>query len=221
MAHLVHLDSSADTQHSRSRAIGRTFESAWLKADPANTITYRDLHANPVPHLADASLHWPVRLRPAGSTAPAEAEALQKELIDELVAADVLVVGAPLYNYSLPSTLKAWIDHIHVPAVTAPFDVDTQPMKGKSAVILSSRGASYDAGTPTADWDHEVPALSLILGAALGMEVTVIQTSLTLADSVAALASQLDRSNAELAAAHEAAAETATRLSGAAATPQA
>ncbi|RFA16940.1 FMN-dependent NADH-azoreductase [Subtercola boreus] len=210
MAHLLHLDSSADPERSRSRALGRTFADAWLKANPSNTITYRDLHARPVPHLADASLHWPARLRPAGSHPPAEAEALQTELIDELVAADVLVVGAPLYNYSLPSTLKAWIDHIHVPAVTAPFDVETQPMKGKAAVILSSRGASYDAGTPTADWDHEVPALSLILGSALGMRITVIQTSLTLADTVAALAPQLDRSNAELAAAHRAAAEAAT-----------
>ncbi|RFA23551.1 FMN-dependent NADH-azoreductase [Subtercola boreus] len=212
MAHLLHLDSSADLERSRSRAIGRTFEEAWLNADPSNTITHRDLHVHPVPHLADASLHWPARLRPAGSNPPAEAEALQTELLEELIAADVLVVGAPLYNYSLPSTLKAWIDHIHVPAVTAPFDVDTQPMKGKPAVILSSRGAVYDAGTPTADWDHEVPALSLILGAALGMEITVIQTSLTLADTVEALAPQLDRSNAELAAAHAAARDTATRL---------
>ncbi|PPF87163.1 FMN-dependent NADH-azoreductase [Subtercola sp. Z020] len=218
MAHLLHLDSSADLDRSRSRSIGRTFDAAWLAADPSNTITHRDLHVDPLPHLADPSLHWPPRLRPAGSHPPVEAEELQRELIEELVAADAVVVGAPLYNYSLPSTLKAWIDYIHVPAVTAPFDVDTQPMKGRPAVILSSRGASYDAGTRTADWDHEVPAISLILGNALGMEITVITTSLTLADSVAALAAQLDRSTAELAAAHEAAREVAGRLGSTAAT---
>ncbi|MEF2977400.1 FMN-dependent NADH-azoreductase [Subtercola sp. YIM 133946] len=212
MAHLLHLDSSADPERSRSRAIGRTFAEAWLAANPANTITYRDLHADPLPHLPDAALHWPVRLRPEGANPPAEAEALQSTLIAELTAADVLLVDAPLYNYSLPSALKAWVDYIHVPAVTAPFDVPTQPMTGRPAVIVASRGASYDAGSPTDGWDHAVPVLQLILGTALGMEVSVITTNLTLADSVAALADQLPRAETELAAAHELAAAEAARL---------
>ncbi len=202
MANLLHLDSSADLRHSRSRSIGHSFSEAWLAAAPGNTVTHRDLHRDPLPHLADADLHWPPRLRPEGSQPPAEAEALQASLIAELLAADVLLVGAPLYNYSLPSSLKAWIDNIHVPAVTAPFDVETQPLAGRPAVIVTSRGASYDAGSPTDGWDHEVPALRLILGTALGMDVTVISASLTLAETVAALADQLDRSRAELAAAH-------------------
>jgi FMN-dependent NADH-azoreductase len=126
----------------------------------------------------------------------------------------VLLVGAPLYNYSLPSSLKAWIDHIHVPGVTTPFDVDTQPLAGRPAVVVTSRGASYDPGTPTEGWDHAVPVLDLILGTALGMTVTVITTSLTLAETVPALAGQLERSRAELASAHEKAAETARRLAG-------
>lgn len=212
MANLLHLDSSADPERSRSRAIGLTFSEAWLAAAPGNTVTHRDLHRDPLPHLADAALHWPPRLRPEGSNPPAEAEALQHTLIEELAAADALLVGAPLYNYSLPSSLKAWIDHIHVPAVTAPFDVDTQPMAGRPAVIVSSRGASYDAGSPTDGWDHEVPALQLILGTALGMQVTLIQTSLTLADSVAALADQLPRATAELEAAHAEARSLGTSL---------
>ncbi|MCU1479673.1 MAG: FMN-dependent NADH-azoreductase [Subtercola sp.] len=212
MANLLQLDSSADPVRSRSRAIGRSFAEAWLAANPANTVTYRDLHANPLPHLPDAALHWPQRLRPADANPPVAAEALQTELIAELTAADVLLVDAPMYNYSLPSALKAWIDYIHVPAVTAPFDVPTQPMAGRPAVIVTSRGASYDAGTPTAEWDHAVPVLQLILGTALGMDVSVITTSLTLADSVAALAEQLPRAEAELAAAHTLAAAEGARL---------
>jgi FMN-dependent NADH-azoreductase len=212
MANLLHLDSSADLVNSRSRAIGHTFSEAWLAAAPGNTVTHRDLHRDPLPHLADAALHWPPRLRPEGSTPPADAEALQASLIAELLAADVLLVGAPLYNYSLPSSLKAWIDNIHVPAVTAPFDVDTQPLAGRPAVIVTSRGASYDLGSPTDGWDHEVPALRLILGTALGMDVTVIATNLTLAESVPALADQLDRSRRELVEAHEAAAALARAL---------
>jgi FMN-dependent NADH-azoreductase len=212
MTHLLHLDSSADPIRSRSRAIGRSFVDAWLAADATNTVTYRDLHAQPLPHIPDAALHWPPRLRPAGATPPPAAEALQTELIAELTAADVLLVGAPMYNYSIPSALKAWVDYIHVPAVTAPFDVATQPMAGRPAVVVTSRGASYDAGTPTADWDHGVPVLQLILGTALGMDVSVITTSLTLADSVAPLADQLPRAEAELAAAHALAAAEGGRL---------
>jgi FMN-dependent NADH-azoreductase len=218
MPHLLHLDSSASLDNSRSRQITATFAEAWRGRGPQYSVTYRDLHANPLPHLADAALHWPPRLRPAGSgegpgkAAFEAAQSLQDQLIDELLAADVLLVGAPMYNYSLPSALKAWIDHIHVPGRTAPFDVATQPLAGRPAVIVSSSGGSYDEGSPTEGWDHAVPVLQLILGTALGMDVEVISTSLTLAETVPALASQLDRSRAELSAAHEEAAAAARRL---------
>ncbi|GAB3606118.1 NAD(P)H-dependent oxidoreductase [Conyzicola nivalis] len=211
MPHLLHLDSSADLDTSRSRAIGQTFVDAWLEADPQNTVTHRDLHRAPLPHLADSSLHWPEHARPEGSNPPAEAVALQAALIEELLTADVVLVGAPLYNYSMPSTLKAWIDHIHVPGITAG---DKQPMAGRPAVIISSRGVSYDEGSPTAGWDHAVPALQLILGTSLGMPVTLVSTSLTLAEAVPELADQIERGREELALAHEEAASAGSRLGG-------
>jgi FMN-dependent NADH-azoreductase len=216
--HLLHLDSAASLKNSRSREVTATFADAWRERGPGFSVTYRDLHREPLPHLADAVLHWPPRLRPDGAATAdpaviAAGEALQDDLIGELLGADVLLVGAPLYNYSVPSTLKAWIDHVHVPGRTAPFvDAATQPMEGRTAVVVSSRGASYDPGSPTDGWDHAVPVLQLILGAALGMTVEVITTSLTLAETVPALAPQLDRSRAELAAAHEAAAASARAL---------
>jgi FMN-dependent NADH-azoreductase len=223
MPHLLHLDSSAALSTSRSRQITATFAEAWRGRGSQYTVTYRDLHTSPLPHLADAALHWPPRLRPAGGegaggTAGADqaafeaAQALQDELISELLAADVLLVGAPMYNYSVPSTLKAWIDHVHVPGRTAPFDEQTQPLAGRPAVIVSSSGGSYDAGSPTDGWDHAVPVLQLILGTALGMTVEVIAAALTLAETVPALAAQRDRSRAELSAAHEEAAAAARRL---------
>lgn len=212
MPHLLHLDSSIDPARSRSRAITGAFADAWRGRGDDFTVSYRDLHAQPVPHLTDAASHWPSRLRRQDDSPPASETALQTKLIEELLAADVLVVGAPMYNYSLPSTLKAWIDHVHVPGVTAPFDTADQPLAGRSAVVVTSRGAVYDIGTATEGWDHTVPPLQLILGNALGMTVSVIAVNLTLADSVPALADQAGRAAEELATGLSAARDLAQRL---------
>ena len=209
MPHLLHLDSSADTRHSRSRAITATFADTWRGRGADYTVSYRDLHRDPLPHLADAALHWAPRLRPADAVPPAQAQALQDELIAELVAADVLLIGSPLYNYSLPSSVKAWLDHIHVLGTTAPFDQKTQPVAGRPAVIVTSRGASYDDASPTAGWDHSGAVFELILGGALGMRVSIITTDLTLTETIPALSAQQPRSAAELAKAHASAAELA------------
>jgi FMN-dependent NADH-azoreductase len=209
---LLHLDSSADLSGSRTRALTATFAEAWRAAGPDHLVTRRDLHRDPLPHLADAALHWPPRLRPAGSAPPAEAETLQRELIDELLAADVLLVGAPLYNYTVPSSLKAWLEHVHVPGLTTPFDEPTQPLAGRPAVVVTSQGAVYDPGTPVEGRDHEVPVLEIVLGAGLGMVVTVVTVPLGLAEVVPALADQRERAKAELAAAHDTLAELARSL---------
>lgn len=204
MPTLLHLDSSADLRHSRTRALTAAFADVWRAAGPDNLITRRDLHRDALPHLPDPALHWPPRLRPAGAAPPREAETLQRELIEELVSADVLLIGAPLYNYSVPSTLKVWLDNIHVPGVTAEFDGPGQrPLAGRPAVIVTSQGATYDEGTPTEGWDHEVPVLRLLLGTALGMDVTVVTVPLGLADLLPALADQRERAAADYAAAHE------------------
>ncbi len=88
----------------------------------------------------------------------------------------------------------------------------SQPLAGRPAVVVSSRGATYDAGSPTEGWDHGVPVLQIILGASLAMDVHVVQTSATLADRLADLADLRERADAEFAAAREAAQELARRL---------
>jgi FMN-dependent NADH-azoreductase len=213
VATLLQLDSSADGTSSRTRALTHAFAEAWRAHEPGNTVVHRDLHAAPLPHLPDAALHFPPRLRLAAATVPADAEDLQRVLIDELLAADVLLVGAPMYNYSLPSSLKAWIDHVHVPGLTAPFDDESQPLAGRPAVVVTARGGSYDAGTPSAGWDHATPVLDLILGTAFGMRVDVVTTSLTLAQSQPLLPAQAPRAAAALAAARDRVVELAERIS--------
>ncbi|WP_104081532.1 FMN-dependent NADH-azoreductase [Cryobacterium sp. Y11] len=214
MPTLLHLDSSADLTTSRSRAITATFADAWRSLGADHTVIHRDLHREPLPHLTDAALHFPPRLRPEGASPSAEQEALQQQLIAELVAADVLVIGVPLYNYSMPSTLKAWIDYIHLPAVTASFDdpATQQPLAARPAVLISTRGGVYDSGTATEFDDHALPALRLILGNALGMTVETIVATRTLSERFGAPADEVAKQHAELAAAHESAAQTARRL---------
>jgi FMN-dependent NADH-azoreductase len=212
MPNLLHLDSSADIQNSRSRAITRAFADEWRSQGEDFVVTYRDLHRDPIPHLPDYALHWPARLRQTDAAPPADAEALQSELIAELLAADVLLIGSPMYNYSLPSTLKAWIDYVHVPGVTTPFGEGNRPLAGRPAVIVTSRGGAYDEGTPSAGWDHAVPVLELILGNAFGMSTSVITTSLALAETIPSMAGEVDRSRAEFAQAQRDATETARRL---------
>lgn len=212
MPTLLQLDSSADLRSSRSRELTAAFAHAWLAAGPDRQVRVRDLHRDPLPHLPDPAMHWPERLRPADAVVPAAAEALQRELLEELIAADVLLVGAALYNYSLPSTLKAWLDYIHVPGVTASFDVEVQPLAGRPAIVVIARGGSYAPGSPTEGWDHATPPLEIVLGASLGMDVSVVATDLTLADSVALLADQREEAHAQFDAARTELLALAVRL---------
>ena len=198
-----------DIEHSRSRAITRTFANTWRAFSPDHKVVYRDLYRDPPPHLNDMALHWPPRLRGPDPVFNSDAERLQQNLLDELLAADALLIDAALYNFSFPSTLKSCLDYIHLPGLTAAFDSQTQPMAGRRAVVIVARDAAYDPGTPSAGWDHATPVLQIILGTSLGMEVSVITTDLTLANTVPMLSDQSERAATELANAHAAAANAA------------
>ena len=198
MPNLLHLDASADLVSSRSRAVTQAFADTWRTRGVDHTVTYRDLHLAPLPHLPDPELHWAPHLRTGDSAPPPAAEALQQQLLDELTAADVLLVGAPMYNYSLPSSLKAWIDHVHVLGTTASFDAPAQPLAGRPAVVVTSQGMAYDDASPTAGQDHATPVLELILGKALGMRLTVLVTSYTAAHRIPAMQALAERAEAQL-----------------------
>ena len=213
MPHLLHLDSSADPRSSSSRAVTAAFVRGWQERGAAFTVTSRDLQADPPPHLPDAALHWAPRLRSADETVDPADELRQQGYLDELLAADVLLVGAPMYNWSLPSTLKAWLDHVHVLGTTVPFgEYEARPLAGRTAVVVSSRGASYDSGGEQASWDHTVPPLELVLGQSFGMQVSVITLQLTLADRVPAMADLRGQAAAEADAARSYAEELAAGI---------
>lgn len=199
MPTLLQLDSSADLATSRTRALTAAAADAWRSRGDDHVVVTRDLHVDPLPHLRTPAQHWPEHLRDGG-VVPADLDAMQQGILDELLAADALLIGAPMYNYSMPSTLKAWVDLIHVPGVTAG---PTQPLAGRPALIVTARGAAYDAGTPTEGWDHVTPPLVIVLRSGLGMVPEVVATSRTLFGRLPELGEET--AAAELAAATEAA----------------
>ncbi|VXC36335.1 FMN-dependent NADH-azoreductase 2 [Pseudomonas sp. 9AZ] len=157
MANVLVIESSARQQGSVSRQLTAQFIANWSSANPADQIKVRDLAVDQVPHL-DANLlgGW---MNPAEQQSDAEqaALALSNLLTDELLAADVLVLAAPMYNFAIPSTLKAWLDHVLRAGVTFKY-TETGPqglLSGKRAFVLTARGGIY-AGSAQ---DHQEPYL--------------------------------------------------------------
>ena len=187
---LLHVDSSILGQASASRALGAAVVTARRAADPTVQVTYRDLAATPLPHLSGASL--------AGADA-AEAAAAD-EVMREFLEADVVVIGAPMYNFAIPSTLKAWIDRLAVAGKT--FRYNAQGMAeglaaGKQVVIASSRGGFHqDDGA-----DFQEPYLRYMFGfmgitdvrfvRAEGLAVSAEQRETAMRDALASITPQL------------------------------
>ncbi|MBH3429570.1 FMN-dependent NADH-azoreductase [Pseudomonas alkylphenolica] len=161
MSRVLVIESSARQQDSISRQLTRDFVSQWLSAHPADQVTLRDLAVNPVPHL-DANLlgGW---MKPEAQRNSDELQALARsnELTDEVLAADVLVLAAPMYNFAIPSTLKAWLDHVLRAGITFKY-TETGPqglLTGKRAYILTARGGIH-AGASS---DHQEPYLRQVM----------------------------------------------------------
>jgi FMN-dependent NADH-azoreductase len=187
MSHLLHIDSSIQGERSISRRLSARAASRWFAAHPGGTVTYRDLGAHPLPHFdVEAGL---ARLIAPGDHTPAQAAswALTVELIDEIRAADTIILGLPVYNFGAPSTVKAWVDHLIAPGLS--LDPATQEglLGGRALVVLASRGGGYGPGTPREGWDHAEQWLPHGLHMT-GLVPRFITAELTLADSTPAMA---------------------------------
>lgn len=156
MAQLLVIDSSARQHGSVSRQLTERFLAHWLEKRRGDAVCRRDLGIEPLPHL-DA---W---MQPAESHGAAECVALQRanRLVGELVAADVLVLGAPMYNFAIPSTLKAWFDHVLRAGVTFRYSENGPQglLHGKRAFVITARGGIYEGGGQ----DHQEPYLRQVL----------------------------------------------------------
>jgi len=150
---LLHLDASSLGQHSVSRELSAAIVNQLAREIPSLEITYRDLTAQPLPH-------WTPVL-----DAESAAAQLGQQVMDEFKAADVIVIGAPMYNFSIPSQLKAWIDRIVVAGQTFRY-TENGPQglaTGKRVILASSRGGVYSSG-PAAGLDFQESYLRAVLG---------------------------------------------------------
>lgn len=157
MQHLLHLDSSA-RRRSFSRELGAKFARNWRAAHPGAGYTHRDLAADPVPFITEAWTEICDELLRAGITDPADypsalrtdtqraAWAIVRPLLDELLAADTVLITMPMYNFTVPAALKAWIDQVTFPRMS---------LAGTRFVVIAARGGSYLPGTPRAEVEHQ------------------------------------------------------------------
>ena len=175
---LLHIDSSALGDASVSRQLTASIVESFRKAEPGVEIIRRDLVEQPLDHL-NGELLQVVKFRNLdGLNARQRAELEQTDaLVDEFLAADVVVIGAPMYNFSVPTQLKAWIDRIAQAGRTFRY-TENGPVGlagGKKVVIASSRGGVYSTSDTMRALDHQESFLRTVLGFMGVTDVTVIR----------------------------------------------
>jgi FMN-dependent NADH-azoreductase len=162
---LLHVDASILGESSVSRQLSAAVVARLRQAHPEAAVTYYDLGAEPIGHLTGAHLA-------AAQGLFAENAALQQDVargqqaLEDFLGADVVVVGAPMYNFSVSSQLKAWIDRLSIAGKTFRYtEKGPQGLAGgKKVIVASSRGGFYGPGTPAAALDHQETYLRGIFG---------------------------------------------------------
>lgn len=150
---LLHIDSSALGANSVTRELSAAIVARWRDALPGLSVEYRDLDLQPVAHLTGQSL---------AKTDPADVADAER-VLEQFLAADVVVIGAPMYNFAVPSTLKAWLDRITVAGRTFRYGDNGQPeglAGGRQVIVASGRGGRHSGASS----DFQEPYLRHLFG---------------------------------------------------------
>lgn len=171
MAHLLHIDASPRGERSHSRRMTREFVAQWQQVHPSDTVTYRDLGHQPVPYVDEPWIA--AAFTPPEQHTPEmwNAIRLSDQLVDEFLAADIHVIGVPMYNFSVPGVFKSYIDQIVRVGRTVIYGTDDstngfQPLVlGKKMFVIESRGAAeYQPGGQYETMNHHDPYLVTVFG---------------------------------------------------------
>lgn len=174
------LDSSLRFEDSVSRTLADVVEREWLREHPGAEVIRRDLVRDQLPPVwpaaVSAQMSPPEHVRTEEELA---AQAVARELVDELLSADAYLFAVPIYNYGVPQQVKHWIDMVITDARATPA---IQFLAGRPAVLVEARGGGYAPGTPRDGWDHATPYLRRILGDVWGLDLATAEAELTLAE---------------------------------------
>jgi len=197
---LFRLDASIRTEGSVSREIADTVQRAWRAEHPDAPTRHRDLGREPLPADAWARAALGSRI-PVAERSPeqADAVALAGALADEMLDADAYLFAVPLYNFGAPHHVKSWIDLLIADPRLGP---GQQPLAGRPAVLVLTRGGGYGPGTPRHGWDHGEPWLRRILADVFAFDLHVAEAELTLARINPAMAGLRDLADQSLRHAH-------------------
>lgn len=166
MPKLLRIDASSRIQDSHSRELADYFVEHWLKSNPESEIVVRDLIQEPVPHISECTIAGFYMPKSDHDETLRQSTCLSDELIREVMTADTLLIDTPMYNFSVPSVLKAWIDQVVRIGETFSFSPDRGfegLVTGKQAFVITASGAvfSVDAMQPL---DYLTPYLRTLLG---------------------------------------------------------
>ncbi|MFZ6640632.1 FMN-dependent NADH-azoreductase [Undibacterium sp. TC4M20W] len=174
---LLHLDSSILGAHSVSRQLSSEIVAREITLHPGIEVIYHDLAADAALHLSGA--HMAVRQGAAlEDTSLGNDIAKGDAYVEELIAADIVVIGAPMYNFSIPTQLKAWIDRVAVAGKTFRYGADGPEgllSQSKKLIIAAARGSVYAAGTPAAAYEHHDSYLKGLMSFLGITDITVIR----------------------------------------------
>jgi len=164
---LLHIDSSPLAANSVSRELTRRVVAEWKASHPGTTVEHLDLALDAPTHLNQDSLGFRLGPDAAGLSEVQQREnVISEKLVSQFLAADVVVIGAPMYNFSVPSQLKAWIDRVAQASRTFTYtEKGPQGLAGgKTVIVASSRGGVYSTNPALAGLDHQESYLKAVFG---------------------------------------------------------
>jgi FMN-dependent NADH-azoreductase len=184
MTHLLHIDASSSAEGSVSKSLAAAYRKVWDAEHPGAKVTYRDLGTHPLPHLDDDALTAVITPAESHTEKQRAAGALRDELVEELVSADTLLISSPMYNWGIPSNLKAWIDQAFIVGRSLFVGGMPNPLAGRPATVLLAYGGGYGPGAPQESWNHADPYLKTAIADGLGFDFAAVSAQLTLAGRV-------------------------------------
>ena len=209
MSHVLHIDVSPMGDHSVSRQVANAYVAAFTASHKDVAVVTRDLAVDPVPHLDGETIM--AGYIPAEQRTPSQVAKFtyRMELVEEVKSSQEIVISTPMWNWQVPSVLKAWIDQIIIPGV---LDASSEAATVNARVtVVVAQGGSYKEGAPRHGWDYLTGYMKQVFGSMGVKDVEVILAEFTLAGVAPGMEAFVDNKKASIDAAIETAQKRASK----------